>query len=111
MTKYYRGHTQRHATFWVHYRELPHEERFASFIGFFKEVEQEVKDEKCSLRDAGYALEPGYYDDDIQASSHSGDMTMACLIASDLARWFYDYTDEAADDWEVIVGIMQKYLS
>lgn len=109
MSEYYRGHIRHHATFWVDYRELPHEKRFTVFLNFFKQLEKEVKNGKCNLRDAGYALKPGSRDEDI-VGSNRGDIGIACLTAADLARWFYDYDDEALDDWAQIVSIFEKYL-
>jgi hypothetical protein len=56
--KYYRGHNQQHAAFWVDFRELPYEKRFAVFVKFYREIEEAVLTGRCTLRDAGYALEP-----------------------------------------------------
>jgi hypothetical protein len=111
MTEHYRGNTRRHAVFWVHYHNLSLGRQFAEFINFFKGIEAEVDKGKCDLRAAGYALEPGYYDKAIQADPHGGDMTIACLRATDLANWAYEDREEAEEDWQQIVSIMKKYTS
>lgn len=109
MTEYYRGNIKDHATFWVSLRDLPVEARFTAFINFYKKVEQEVREGKCSIRDAGYALLPGRRERGIEGAGKT-DVLFACMIASDLANWFYDYKDEAESDWHQIVEIMHKYV-
>jgi hypothetical protein len=109
MTEYYQGHIAEHARFWAGYRELDVEKRFSAFISFFYTTMQEVDDGKTRLRDAGYALEPGYYDDAIQADPHGGDMTIFCLLASNLAAWNYESREEAEADWHQMAGIMKQY--
>lgn len=108
--KYYRGHNQQYAVFWVNFRELPYEKRFAAFIKFYREVEEAVLVGECTLRDAGYALEPVYYDKTLQASSHAADMTMIGILASELAGWVFESQQEAEEDWGQIMLIMEKYL-
>lgn len=107
--QYYRGHNKHHAAFWVGFRELPPEKRFAAFIKFYREVEEAVREERCTLRDAGYALEPGDYNEAILAGSQGGDMIIALGLASELANWVFESRQEAEEDWEQIVLIMEKY--
>jgi hypothetical protein len=110
MTEYYRGHSRPHAAFWARYRKLSFDQQFPAFIDFFKEVEREVRTGECSLRDAGYAIEPGYYDKAIQADPHGGDMTIACNLAAELAGGIFESREEAQELWGQIVEIMHKYL-
>jgi len=110
MPKYYRGHNRNHAAFWVQFRELPYEKRFAAFINFFREIEDEVYLGKCTLREAGYALEPGEYDDALRGNLHGADMLVACDLASELAGWVFESREEAEEDWGQIELIMEKYL-
>lgn len=108
--KYYRGHNQQHAAFWVSFRELPYEKRFAAFIKFYREIEEAVLMGDCTLRDAGYALEPTYHDDALQKASRGADMTMVGMLATELAGWVFESQQEAEEDWGQIMLIMEKYL-
>lgn len=109
MINYYRGRLQRHAEFWVQFRELPHEERFIAFIHFFEEVKQEVEAGKCSVQDAGYALKPGCYDEDIY-HPHEADMTFVQDAVEDLIIVSPIDPQEAERIWEYIVSILDVYV-
>ena len=108
MIRYYRGHIRSHAEFWVRFRELPHEERFDAFIDFFKQVKREVEEGKCDLRDAGYALKPGFYDEDIY-KPREVELSFADDAVEDLIVVAPTDPDEAIKLWKYVVDVMSLY--
>ncbi len=109
MTKYYRGQLRRHAAFWVKFRELPGEDRFGAFIRFFKEVKHEVEVGTCTLRDAGYALKPGFYDKYIYEPNEL-ELTFAQDAIEDLIIEAAADPKKAKQTWEYIVSVMELYV-
>jgi hypothetical protein len=109
MIKYYRGQIKRHAVFWSKFRELPNGGRFDAFVAFLKEVNREVKAGTCTLRDAGFALQPAFYDDDIYKPRES-ELTFAQDAVEDLIVVADSNPKEAAQIWSHILNVMEPYL-
>lgn len=107
--RYYRGHNKQHAAFWVGFRDLPREKQFTAFIKFYQKIEEAVLTSACTLRDAGYALEPCYYDKALQADPHAADMTVVGIHATELADWVFENQQEAEETWGHIMLTMEKY--
>jgi hypothetical protein len=109
MIKYYRGHIKNHAEFWASFRELAPGKHFDAFVSFFKEVKRDVEEGKCTLRGAGYALKPAFYDDEIYAPREP-ELTFAQDAVEDLIAVAETDPDEAERLWAVIVETMDPYL-
>jgi hypothetical protein len=107
--EYYQGTIGHHAAFWVKYRDFPAGERFDAFVSFFKQVEQEVKQGKCSLRNAGYALRPVFYDNDVY-SEHEADLTFVDDAVEDLIIEAATDQEAAEQIWDYIVRFMELAL-
>jgi hypothetical protein len=105
MREYYRGSIRHHASFWIAYRALPVLRRYGAFLKFYKQVEQEVEQGKCSLRDAGYALRPIFYDEEVYRS-HEFDLTFMQDAVEDLIIEAVDNQKAAEQTWDYIVRFM-----
>jgi hypothetical protein len=109
MIKYYRGHIKNHAGFWASFRELPPERHFAVFVEFFKKVRHDVEKGECTLRDAGYALKPAFYDNEIY-NSREPELTFAQDAVEDLIIVAATDPKEAKRLWAIIIETMEPYL-
>ncbi len=109
MIKYYRGHIKKHAEFWTSFRDLPPAKHFDSFVSFFKEVAHDVNKGKLTLRDAGYALKPAFYDDEIYAPREP-ELTFAQDAVEDLIVVAETDQKQAERLWVLIVETMEPYL-
>lgn len=109
MTHYYQGTNQQHASFWKSFNSLPKSQHFKAFTDFYFSIKQSVDNNQITIQDAGRALEPGYFDDELQQEPHGGDITIACNLASELANDFFDNDKEKNDAWTQITAIMKKY--
>lgn len=109
MTHYYHGINQQHASFWKNFNSLPKSQRFKTFTDFYFCVKRTVDNNQITIQDAGRALEPGYYDDELLKEPHGGDITIVCDLASELASGFFDNDKEKNDAWTQITEIMKKY--
>jgi hypothetical protein len=109
MIKYYRGPIKQHAAFWQRFRTLPSDERFDAFIEFFKKVSLEVKKGDCTFRNAGYALQPAFYDDDIYKPRES-ELTFAQDAVEDLIVVADSQPEEAKQIWSHILNVFGPYL-
>lgn len=109
MAKYYRGPVKQHAAFWLEFRDLPSEDRFNAFIKFLKEVIDEVEKGKCTLRNAGYALQPAFYDDDVY-KPREPELTFAEDAVEDLIVVANSEPEEAKKIWAHILNVFGPYL-
>ena len=109
MTHNYHGTNQQHASFWEGFNSLPKSQLFKTFIDFYLCVKRSVDNSQITIQDAGWALEPGYYNNELIKEPHGGDITIVCNLASELANDFFDNDKEKKDTWTQITEIMKKY--
>lgn len=111
MAEYYRGSIKHHVAFWVSFRDMPVEERFAAFISFYQKVKQEVGEGKCSLREAGYAIKPGCYDKSAYPNPpYDIEMSFVDDAVEDLIIVAATDDKEAKEIWDYIVGVMDDLV-
>jgi hypothetical protein len=109
MVKYYRGRIKQHAAFWLKFHDLPSEDRFDAFIAFLHEIIREVEQGECTLRNAGYALQPAFYDDDVYKPRES-ELTFAQDAVEDLIVIADNEPEEAKKIWSHILNVFGPYL-
>ena len=102
--KSYKGNNESHRLFWRSLDAFPPEQHILAFLDFFAQIKIEVENGACSLRNAGYALAPGQYDDAMQ---HIGGVTIGCGAAEDLAEWIYVDIKEAHQDWQTVIDALE----
>lgn len=109
MTKYYRGNIEKYAAFWLEFRELPGKEHFDAFMVFLRGVNHDVKTGMCTLREAGYALQPAFYDDDIY-KPREAELTFAQDAVEDLIVLADSNPEEAKKIWLHVLNVFGPYF-